>query len=312
MKRNTLINHAREENGFWSAMLILFLVTLGLMGLGAAALMRSEGSSALERAEAMQADYAANGAAYYGIQRLMIGALDEEQTYTIGTGFVTLDSVLISGTSNVLLTVTATSGGTTRGIEIELSPGGLLVDMAIYTEGDVYNVNAKDSTGADDPDLLVKQADAIPEIDEATLSAMSTAQGHDQTASTFKPADGYPNGSFYQADGVTPNVTHVMNNFSVQGGTTVYGIFVVEGDVVLNGSSRIEGVIYLPNPTSTIITGGGDPTESTIIGGIVSHGDISGTGNHISVTHWPDFMKEFCNFQTGEDPPGTVINWQYF
>jgi hypothetical protein len=173
-------------------------------------------------------------------------------------------------------------------------------------------VNAKDSTGADDPDLLVKDADSIPEIDEAALAAMSTAQGHDQTASTFSPADGYPNGSFYQADGVTPNVTHVMNNFYVGGGRTIYGIFVVEGDVVLNGSSRIEGVIYLPNPTSTIITGGGDPTESTITGGIISHGDISGTGNHISVHHWPEYMKKFGDYQIGEDPVGTVISWQYF
>ncbi len=306
------IHRLREEEGFWSALLILFLVTLTLMGMGASALLRTEGSGAAERIEAMDADYAANGAAYYGIQRLNIGVVDESEVLTIGHSSVTLDSSQIAGSPDVLLIVTASNGGTNRGIEIRFRPGTPLADKAIYTMGHVYNVETKDSTGTEDSDYLVKQAYSVPAINTAALNAMSTAQGHDQSAATFEPADEYPNGSFYRPDGITPNVTHVLNNFKVKGSRDVYGIFVVEGDVTLNGTCRVHGVIYLPNPTSTVITGGGDPDESTITGGIVSHGDISGTGNHISVQHDPLFMDEFCVFQTGPDPEGMVVNWNYF
>ena len=151
----------------------------------------------------------------------------------------------------------------------------------------------------------------VPEIDEDSLSVLSMVQGHDQSDSPFSPDDGYPDGSFYQPDGTTPNVTHVLNDFVVEGGRTVYGIFVVEGDVVLHGSARVQGVIYLPNPTSTIITGGGNPSESSVTGGIVSHGHISGFGNHISVKHWPEYMRVFCGFQIGPDPSARVVNWTY-
>ena len=186
-------------------------------------------------------------------------------------------------------------------------------DYAIFTEGDVFDVSAKDSTGTLDPDRAVTNADSIPTMDQNALDSLSTDQGHDQFDDPFTPEDEYPDSSFYRPDGVTPCVTHVMNDLVVQGGRTVYGIFVVEGNVILHGSSRIQGVIYLPNPTSTIINGGGSPSESTITGGIVSHGDITGFGNHISVTHNPGFMREFCEFQIGPDPlTMPVIRWQYF
>lgn len=283
-----------------------------MMGLGAHVLIKSEGPNTANLASALQADYAANGAAYYGIRRLQVGALDESTPLVIGHGTVTLDSTQVSGSNEIELTVMANVGGTARGIIIQLQPGGKLADMAIFTTDDVFNVAARDSAGNLDPDRCVTNADSVPEIDQAALDSLSTDQGHDQTDTTFVPDDLYPDGSFYRPDGVTPNVTHVFNDFEVLGGRTIYGIFVVEGNVTLHGSARIEGVIYLPNPTSTIITGGGNPSESSITGGIVSHGDISGTGNHISVKHGPGFMNTFCEFQIGPDPIDFKrINWQY-
>jgi len=305
------LKNFKNEKGFWSAFFLLFLVTLALMGMGASTLLRSEGDNVSNQIHALQADYAANGGAYFGIRQLAIDSLTTAQEITIGQGVVTLDTSAIVGSSDILLTVMATVGEIERGVEIRIQPGSGLVDKAIFTTGHVFNVSAKDSLGNNDPDLAVTEADSVPEIDEATLAAMSTAQGHDQGAAEFNPADGYPNGSFYQPDGITPNVTHVLNDLKVQGGRTVYGIFVVEGDVILNGNSRVQGVIYLPNPTSMIIHGGGDPSESSITGGIVSHGDIWGTGNHISVTHGPEFMRAFCEHQLGPDPDTIVISWEY-
>jgi len=308
------LNHKaiKREEGFWSAFVILFLLTLTLMGLGAHVLIKSEGPNTANLANTLQADYAANGVAYYGIRRLGLGALDESATLMIGHGSVTLDTTKVVGSNEILLTVLAVAGSTERGIEIRLKQGLRLVDMAIFTTGDVFNVSARDSTFALDPDRCVSNADSVPAIDENTLDSLSTDQGHDQYANPFKPSDGYPDGSFYRPDGVTPNVTHVMNDFKVQGGRTIYGIFIVEGDVTLDGSSRIEGVIYLPNPTSTVIHGGGLPTEATITGGIISHGDISGTGNHISVQHGPEYMRAFCHYQTGLDLVDfPVVKWEY-
>ena len=301
-----------DEQGFWSALVILFLVTLALMGAGSSALIRGEGANVANQAEILQADYAANGAAYYGMKRLALGPLDETTPIAIGNVAVTLDTSEITGSSDILLTITATIQETQRIIDIRLRPGGGLVDKAIWTTGHVFNVSGKDSTGATDSDMVVSTADSVPTIREDSLAAMSTAQGHNKTMAEFDPADGYPAGSFYQPDGITPAVTHITHNFRVRGGRTVYGIFVVEGNVTLNGSARIEGIIYLPNVTSTIITGGGDPDESTITGGIVSHGNITGFGNHISVQHVPEYMQVFCGFQAYDDAIVLpVVSWSY-
>ena len=304
------IKKIENEEGFWSSLLILFLVTLVLLGFGSFVLVRSESANVANQIRALQADYAANGCAYYGIKRLQLGSLNESETLTVGNGFVSLDTSEVSGSLDILLNISGTVGGVERKIEIRLATGGGLVDKAIYTMGDVFNVTGKDSLGNPSSDVVVTQADTVPEIDVDSLNTMSTAQGHDQSGTPFTPVDGYPNGSFYQPDGVTPNVTHVMDSLVVEGGRTIFGIFVVEGSVILHGSSRVQGVIYLPNPTSTIITGGGNPGESSITGGIVSHGNISGFGNHISVRHQPEFMRAFCEFQIGPDPDDSgVVSW---
>jgi len=185
---------------------------------------------------------------------------------------------------------------------------------AIFTMGTVFNVGAWDSLGNPDSTLIKTQTGSFPDFDYTSLFALSTSQGHDQTASPFRPADNYPNGSFYQADGITPNVTHVYNGLNVGGSRTVYGIFLVEGNVTLNGSAHIEGIIVLVNERSTIITGGGDPSESTIKGAIISHGDISGFGGHINVQQWPEYIRElkkFDNTEEGSSQHSKIVKWEY-
>ncbi|MDZ7290179.1 MAG: hypothetical protein ONB42_09630, partial [candidate division KSB1 bacterium] len=133
--------------------------------------------------------------------------------------------------------------------------------------------------------------------------------GHVKTDPTWDAPDNYPNGSYYYS-GTTPNVTHVTGNLTVQGGRNVYGIFIIEGNAVLDGNARVEGILYLPNPTSTVIHGGGDPRESSVTGGILTWGTVDGTGRHISVKFWPSYMRPFVSGYAPDNPPMRVLSWQ--
>jgi len=306
----------QREEGFWSALVLIFLITLALMGLGASVLMRGEGKNVANQYAALQADYAANGGVYYGLRRLELGSLDESTAITIGNGTVALDTSKIAGTTDILLTVNATVGGVQKGFSIRLTsddPTGWDT-TAVFTMGTVLNVTAKDPSGQDDPNKLVENATSFPDFDTTSLFVISTSQGHDQTASPFRPVNNYPNGSFYQADGITPNITHVFGDLVVGGDTTVYGIFIVEGSVTLNGNARVYGMLVLVNERSTIITGGGGKQESSVTGGIVSHGDINGTGNHISVRQVPEYIRElkkFDNTEEGSSQHSKIVKWEY-
>ena len=309
--RHTICKHLKRQEGFWSIYFILTLVTLAGMGIGAYVIVTSDSEGTENRFNALQADYAANGGAYYGLSRIGLGPIDESTPLTIGSCAVTLDTSEVSGTGDILLTIIATAGNTERGIQIQVTPATGLVDKAIYTTGEVFNVSGKDSLGNPDPTRVVTQADSVPSIDEDSLLAISQSQGLDTTTASFAPPTGYPTASFYQPDGVTPNIIYVTGDMVVGGGKSIYGIYIVTGNVTLHGSSRVNGVIYLPNETSTLITGGGSPSASTITGGIISHGNITGTGNHISVKHGPEYMRAFCNFQVGADPSAIVVQWSY-
>ena len=124
------------------------------------------------------------------------------------------------------------------------------------------------------------------------MIAMATVQGHVETDSVFIPSHGYPNFNFYFT-GTTPNVTWVQGDLQVNGGRTVYGIFVVDGSIRLNGSSRVEGVLYMRNSSNIVLHGGGNPTQSSITGGIVAAGEVNGTGNHITVHYSSEYMGKF-------------------
>jgi hypothetical protein len=131
------------------------------------------------------------------------------------------------------------------------------------------------------------------------LKAMAVAQGH-KTIGNSSGA-GIHN-SFYMPDGVTPYVYYITGNLTVSGSTAISGIIVVDGDVTINGADRIKGVVYLPNATSTVMHGGGNPNENSIWGGLISHGPITGTGNHVNVRWKKEYMYLFCDrFQTYPD-----------
>jgi hypothetical protein len=184
---------------------------------------------------------------------------------------------------------------------------GSFDDFAVWAKDSVTNVSTKDSLGNFDPTLLIENAPFMPDIDYNDLVDEAASQGH--VSGDFIPTNGYPNGSFYFS-GATPNVTHVTGNIQVKGGRTIYGIFIIEGNATLEGNARVQGILYLPNPTSTIIHGGGNPDESSVTGGILTWGTVDGTGSHISVRYEPDYMRAFITDYAPNNPPMRVLSWQ--
>ena len=300
---------AGNEKGFWSALYLIFLVTLAIMGLGAFMLIKSEGVNVASNMEYAQAQYAANGAAYYGLARLDVGPLDEGAALSIGGATVVLDSSKTE--DEVQLRVSATLGKVESRLRIRLR-NRTLSDVAILSDSTVNNVATRDSIGWPDTgsDLIVDNASRIPTVDLPSLLALSTAQGHDK-AGNFTASPDYPSGSFYRPDGVTPEVTHVSGNFRVNGNRTAYGIFIVDGDVRLDGNARVEGVIYITSNGSSIIHGGGNPFSSSVTGGIIAEGELNASGSHVNVRHWPEYLRVFENFVPDPSIGFDVNRWEY-
>ena len=288
-----------RKNQHGGLSIIYAMVVMILLFVLASALLTSFGSvlkGSTNRLAKSKTFYAAESGLELAIKDLLNDGTGELTNLSIaGT------TVNATPTGDSLLTIVASLNGISTGIEAYFDiDTTILDDVAIYSTGEVDNVNPLDSLRNVDPDLMVENADSIPTIQYADLINLANAQGQVQTSSTFKPSNGYPNGNFYYSPGV-PNVTHVQGNMQVNGGRTIYGIFVVEGNsviegVVMNGSARLEGVLYLPNSSSRF-NGGGSPAESSVTGGIIVNGDIDGNGSHVTVQHEPEYMRIFSLFE---------------
>ncbi|MBN2201355.1 hypothetical protein JW777_05325 [bacterium] len=311
MKRQTRIRSLKGEEGFWSAIILVFLITLGLLGLGAYSILRTESINLENETKFMQADAALTAGCYYSLNSLVkevFNSTVEQTPLSVGGASVTCDTT--SDGNLMRLTVTSTYQGAERQAFIEFQIGLRLRDKAIVTTDVDNGVSARDSLNRNDPNRLVQKADSIPGIKEDSLLAWATRQGHyiDRDA-----GDADVGNSFFQADGKTPNIYWITGNYTVSGSNDQAGIFVVLGDVTINGADRIKGIVYLPNPTSTIIHGGGKPTQNSIEGALISHGAITGTGSHANVKHRPLYMNVFCdNFQKyGDSIEDMMTLWIY-
>ncbi len=185
---------------------------------------------------------------------------------------------------------------------------GTFDEFAIWAKDSVTNAGTNDAFGNPDTTLLIENAPFMPDIGYGDLRSESSTQSHDQFGD-FTPVPNYPNTSFYYF-GLYPNVTWVAGNLIIRAGRTVYGIFIVEGNVTMEGNARLEGILYCPNATSTIIYGSGNPNAAAVSGGIVTWGTIDGTGNHIDVTYNSTYMQAFVKDYVPENPPMRVLSWQ--
>lgn len=298
-KMDDLSFYMRSEKGVSSIVIFMIMIMISTIGFTLFFITMTDSKMATRKMQSTQAFYIAEAGLEYGIKRISSNiAINESQAIPILNGTVLLDT---SQSNNItILTAQGQLQGTSRKVGVALQNMVNLGGFAIYSTGDVSNVTTLDEEGNEDPDLLVANADSLPPIDYLGLTDMALNQGHVVFDSNFKPADNYPNGDFYY-DSDVPNVIHVVNDLTVNGGRTIYGIYVVEGNVKLHGSSRLEGVIYLPNLNSEVlqitITGGGSPSESTVNGGIIANGDVNGTGNHITALYVEEYMQYFGEFE---------------
>ncbi len=207
---------------------------------------------------------------------------------------------------------TATYENTTKTVETLLGIPPDLADLAVYVTDTVINVTALDESRNPDPSLIVQNAPEMLPFDKDGLVALAASQSH-VINGDFAAPDNWPTNDptkDYYWDSVNdiPNVTHVKGSLTIGGGTQVYGIFVVEGNAILDGNARLEGVLYLPNPGTIVINGGGDPKESTITGGVFANGSMDGQGNHITVEYSSEYMAIFGEFQLAKNM--YIISWR--
>jgi len=212
------------------------------------------------------------------------------------------------GLYRVKVTASGRNGATSNQTQVVVFDRGSH-EFAVWAKDTVINITTKDSLGMVDPSLRMQKAPFMPKIDRQNLIDEADDQDHVEPDSTFKPDDDYPNGSFYYS-GSTPNVTHVLGNLKVKSERTVYGIFVVEGNVLLAGESTVQGILYLPNTSSTITHTGGNTAESLVKGGVLTWGMMDGTGGNIAVRHFPQFIQKFIVNYAPDNPPIRVLSWK--
>lgn len=183
-------------------------------------------------------------------------------------------------------------------------------DFAVWAKDTVISVVTKDSLGLNNADLLVQNAPFMPKIDKAGLVSKAEDQNQEHNGSGhYHPDDGYPNGNFYYSSSI-PNVIYVQGDLHVREDRTVYGIYVVDGHVILNQNANIQGVIYLPNSSSRVYNNTTNNGNSQITGGIVTWGEVDGNGYQISVTHKPQFLRDLVSNYAPDNPPIRVLSWK--
>jgi hypothetical protein len=197
---------------------------------------------------------------------------------------------------------------TTSEVKVEVFDGAFH-EFAVWAKDSVTRVITTDSAGVVDllGNLVMEKAPYMPEINRAAVEAEAAVQGNTYNGN-FTPNDDYPNADFF-AYGSMPNVTHVEGDLRVNEDRTVYGIFLVEGDVVLEEGSRLRGVLYVPNASSTI-THEGNHDISRVRGGVVTWGTMDGNDSYIVVRHYPSYLHALVSNFAPDNPPMRVVSWK--
>ncbi len=182
-------------------------------------------------------------------------------------------------------------------------------EFAVWAKDSLRYVTAQDSNGVTNSALAMEKAPFMPKIDKAALIRYAEIRGRKYTGSTFTPSDNFPNGSFYDW-GTIPNVIYVTGNLRVGTDCKIYGIYVVDGNVVMRRGATIKGILYLPNASSSIINYGEHIGETEVNGGIVTWGAVHGNGYQITVKRNPNYWNAFVNNYAEDNPPLRVLSWK--
>jgi hypothetical protein len=278
----------------------------------------------VERMVDQYADYGAKNAASSGAY-MALNQLYKNPAWRAGYNH------LVIGGNTLTVTVKADSIGATplaHRVKIRASAGNAdaseltevsvfdskFNEFAVWAKDTVISVTTQDSNGVAAPGLLIKKAPFMPKIDKTTLVGDATSQGHmynNDNEGHYHPDNGFPNGSFYYdstAVSQTANIIHVGGDLHIRDNRTVYGIYIVEGDVLLNPNAKIRGVLYLPNSSSKVYNK--ENGNSYVTGGIVTWGTVDGKAYQIIVKHRPRYLRELVSNYAPDNPPLRVLSWK--
>ena len=295
-----------EAGSLTIAFVFFIIAAFAMLAVVSLSLIGTDSRMSVNFVQRLQAQYLAEAGTEYGISLIFQGE-DGPYTETVsaGAGYFSLS---IDEVGDALtLTSIGDVDRAEKGVEVKMNYRPPIGDFAVFSTDDIDNVTALDEAGDPDPSLMVANAPFLPDMDDSALIALATAQGHVETDSEFVPSHGYPNFNFY-VTGTTPNVTWVQNDLRVLGGRTVYGIFVVDKGIILVGSSRVDGVLYMRNDFDVVGQGGGAPPGSVVTGGIVANGAVNGTGNHITVRYNSEYMGKFGEHE--QPVVGQIFSWR--
>ncbi len=297
-------------------LLVGFAISFGLLASSKSRRFLDSVDRAVEQFTDYSATNAANSGVYMALNRLY-------QSNTWRTGY---SNLVIAGDTVSVVVDDQTTDSTLADRRIRVRATGhnkdatnvtqaLLFDgtfgeFAVWAKDTTAGVTTKTSLGVPDTSLLMKKAPFMPKIDYSDLVNAAGAQGHSYVSSDWQPADGYPNGSFYNLL-TTPNVTHVDGNMKVKDNRTIYGIFVVEGWVQIEGGGEVRGILYLPNAGSYVRGKGGDAAQTANVnGGVLVWGRVNGLERAVSVQYNSTYMNIFKNTYGENNPPLRVLTWQ--
>ena len=259
----------QDENGFWSIIVVIILVTLALMAMGSYVLIRSEGIIAAEKAQGMQAEYTATGAMYYALKR-SIADPDSSYSVTIDGSNVDVNLSSISSADfnrDVQVQDSVTVGNMTYSVNVVLDVFDNQV--GIWCAGLVNDINPRNSWGSYDEDRMVQLANSVVSLDVAGLLALPNSQ--DLAGGTYSGTQPPSATGFFQPSGDLW-VTRYNGNLTLSSNATHYGVVIVTGDLTIGDDAQVEGVIYMPNPDSNIIM----QSDSYVDGCVICGGESTG------------------------------------
>jgi len=296
-----------SEVGSLSIAFVFFIIaTFAILAVVSLSLLGTDSRMSVNFVQRLQALYLAEAGIEYGVSLVIQGQGGPyTEIVSAGGGYFSLSIDQVG--EELTLTSIGDKDRAEKGVEVKMNYRPPIGGFAVFSTDDITNVTVLDEAGDPDSTLAIANAPFLPDMDDSTLIAMATAQGHVETGATFTPSHGYPNFNFYFS-GTTPNVTWVQNDLKILGGRTVYGIFVVDGKIKLVGSARVDGVLYMRNNFDVVGTGGGPPPGSIVTGGIVANGAVSGTGNHITVRYKSEYMGKFGEYE--QPVVGQIFSWR--
>jgi hypothetical protein len=274
---------------------------------------------AVDRMVNQVADYTAKNASTSGVHKAL------NQLYLDPSWRGSYENLTIAGGTTNIIVVDDSAGAAPKAHQVKILSNSANVltqvivfdtefhEFAVWAKDTVIDVTTQDSLGTDDPDLLMQNAPFMPKIDKDSLYSTASAQNQLKNEDFFghyHPDSGFPNGSFYHdstAVSLVPNVIYVNGDLHVREGT-VYGIFMVKGDVLLNKNTQIKGVLYLPNASSKVYNRANGSSQVT--GGIVTWGEIDGDGYPIIVRYTPKFLRALVSDYARNNPPIRVLTWK--